>query len=233
MTRSDKVPKDNLDLEQLLEVAIAKSNGGYGKFTRGKCLSMVTNAPAGMEGLSPPVSVAASHEKYVAAVKQLRVDADAYITRIDGIEKYKDDDERVARLAANYHYAEGESVDTYAYDKFLRCIIPNLLTVKDEQGVLEALAPALTDPVPNVTRWRKDCYATIRKTEGLTADPDYKNKVEAFSKDDRDVQALKDILKADFDKERRAAHDPFSKAWFAFSSARSEHLSAVGAVLAD
>jgi hypothetical protein len=87
--------------------------------------------------------------------------------------------------------------------------------------------------VTTVAKWQKDCYPIIQKTEGTTAHADYKSKVEAFSKDDRDVQAFTDVAKAAFDKQRKAAIPPFTEAWFKFATVRDGHFNLIGTFLAD
>jgi len=232
MGRGDKVPKDNLELEQFLESAVVKSKGGYAKYARSRCMPLLVGAPSAMDMTTPPF-LAGTHEKYVAALRVLKTDADTYINTIAGIEANTDPDEALKKLAANYHYAGGESAQTFAYDKFLRCAVPNFAGVKEEQDVLQYLSVALNDPITHVQRWRKDCYPIVAKADTQTVDPDYKTKVAALSADDRDVQAFQDVIKADVDKERKAAHDPFEKAWFRFAEVRDAHMAAIGSYLAD
>lgn len=234
ITRSEKTPKDNLELESGLETAVNKSKGGYGKHARSKCMPLLINAPSGMVGLVPPAVVADTHEKYLAAQRQLRTAADAYVDAIAAIEKNLEGDEALKKLAANYHYAGAESPQTYAYDRFLRCAVPDFATsVKEEQDLLQYLSVALKDPINHVQRWRKDCYSIVQKADGATMDPDYKTKVAALSPDDRDVQAFQDVIKADIDSERKAAHKPFVDAWYDFAKVRDAHMARIGGYLAD
>ena len=233
VARADKVPKDNLELESGVESAINKSKGGYAKFVRSKCINLVNNAPTGLIGIVPPPQVQDTHEKYVAALRTLKKDADAFIESIAVSERYYDDADKLKKVGTLYHLAEAESADTWAWDKFLRCAVPDVQKMADIQAVLEYLGTVMQDPVSNVTRWQKECYPIIQKTEGTTAHADYKTKVEAFSKDDRDVQAFQDVAKGAFDKQRKAAIPPFTKAWYNFATVRDEHFNKVGTFLAD
>jgi hypothetical protein len=220
ITRSTKIPKDNVELEAALDSAIARSAGGYARYAREKCLPELAKTPGRLEALSAASVMSATWSDYVAAVRALSKDAEGYVGTVEALEKEVARDVALKRLASNYHYASTESVETYAYDHFLRCAAPSFATMKGTQDLLEWLSTVLKDPVPQVTRWRKDCYPLIEKTDGAKPDPDYKSKVASFSSDDRDIQAFQDCLKAANEKQRKSLHAPFEQAWYHFAQAR-------------
>jgi hypothetical protein len=220
ITRSSKAPKDNIELATTLDAAIVKSGGGYSKHARTKCLPMLQEAPSRYSDLTYPSVMSDAYSEYLNSVRALGKDAVAYVDSVDALEKETARDETLKREASNFHYAGKESVETYAYDRFLRCAAPGYAQMKGMQDLLEYLSTVLKDPVTHVTRWRKECYPMVEKTDGTKPDPDYKAKVASFSSDDRDIEAFQDVLKASNDKQRRALHAPFEKAWYQFAQAR-------------
>lgn len=233
VTRSDKLPKDNIELESALEAAVVKSKGAYAKFVRDKCIPLVKALPGRLEQLPPPSYLAEPYTGYINALRALEKDTAAYAGLIDALDQVVVRDQKLQQVAANYHFAGQESADTYAYDLFMRCAIPGFDGFTEEQQSLDYLATAMKDPVPAARKWRNDCFSIIEKTEGTKPHADYKKKVEAFSSDDRDVQAFQDVLKAANDKERKQAHQPFEKAWYTFQQASEALVSEFGKYLGE
>jgi hypothetical protein len=219
VTRGTKVPKDNVELESMLDAAIVRSAGGYAKHARAKCLPTLEGAAAKFEAVSAPPMMSDAYAKFIAAVRALQKDAESYVASVELIEKELPRDAVLKKTATAYHFSEKESAETHAYDRFLRCAAPNFASMKSMQELLEYLSTVLKDPVPQAQRWRQQCYPIIESTAADKADPDYKNKVAAFSTDDRDIDAFQDCLKAANEKQRKALHAPFEQAWYRFEQA--------------
>ena len=233
VTRADKLPKDNIELETALDAAVVKSKGAYAKFVRDKCIPLVKALPGRLEQLNPPAYLADPYTDYIKALRNLEKDTISYANVIEAIDQSATRDQKLQEIAANYHYAGQESEKTYAYDLFLRCAIPGFDGFTEAQQGLDALAKSMKDPAAAASKWRQDCYPLIEKTEGTKMHADYKKKVEAFSSDDRDVQAFQDILRSANEKNRKESHGPFEQAWFRFAKASEALVGEFGKYLGE
>lgn len=218
ITRAAVTPQNNLQLTDSIETAFRKAPKGYLGHVRDRCFPMAGRAPDEMRAVRPPAD----------APDTLRGQIDGYATSLDGVKRSAQEfvdelrrmaetaqgDAKVIELANNYHAAEKDGPETYAYDGFLRCAVPGYDDMTDPQQVMEFLGTVYKEPVGHVDRWRKDCEPPLGDTALTQAHPKYKEKLEKFTPDTRDLSALMDIFKKRDQAQRKKLLEPIERSWF-------------------
>ncbi len=131
-------------------------------------------------------------------------------------------DKRVEQAGTAFHSAAPDKAgaDAIGYDRFLRCAVPNLDKMKDEQELLQHLFDECKKP-EFVQKARFECSKLAGQTEVTKEDKNYKASWKKFAPDDRDIQAFSDC----FRKGRKGAKTDdmatFGKAWKDYLEAAS------------
>lgn len=219
LTRGGRVPENNLELTEAIEGAFRKAPKSYLAHLRDRCLPMALSAPRNLRAVPTSESVGAQMESYAASLEGVAEAAQAFANDLGRMAENAELDAKVIALANNYHYSESDSQETYAYDQFLRCAVPGFADMNEMQQALEFLAQIMKDPAGHVARWRKECAPPLLDTSKATAHADYKNKLEKFSADARDISAFSDCFKKADEAARQKLLAPLEKAWFASAQA--------------
>lgn len=215
VTRGAQLPETNLQLSTSIEEAFRKAPKGYLIHLRDRCLPMAEKAPGELRAVRAPEPVAEPLHAYANALAGVAQASLGFAKELQTMAETAELDAKVLALGGTYHYADADSADTYAYDQFLRCAIPGYDAMQDMQPVLEFLFSVLKDPAGHVARWRQECEPALADTGKATPHARYKEKLEKFSADPREVQAFTDCFRKADDKARQKRLEPLEQAWFA------------------
>lgn len=207
---------DNLELYRALEGAYNKAPAQYPKFVLSRCMPRIKAFPEAMKGLKLVDSLQPEIGKYIEGSKEVAAAAEKYANELQALNDQGALDAKVQTVGNSFHFDEKDSPDTYAFDNFLRCAIPNYDKLADEQAIVEYLASVRKNPGADVARWRKECVPMLQKTDGAKPHASYKANVKKIGTDDRDLLAFQDLfVKAD-QKNREALMEVMGKAWMTY-----------------
>ncbi|MEK6607691.1 MAG: hypothetical protein AABZ30_08530 [Myxococcota bacterium] len=228
-----RAPATNLDLAQGIDAAFRKSPKGYLKLLRNKCLPIALGAPPKLRALVVPESVRGNLEAYATTLQTVSKTASDFAARIAGMTEQAEKDAKVVSLASNYHYAEQDGPDTWAYDHFLRCAIPGIDDMTELQPALVFLFEVKKSPEGHVARWRKECQPALADTATAKPHARYQSNTAKFSSDNRDVQAFTEVFQKADDAARQKLTEPLERAWVHSAQAWEDLKAAIKDVLGD
>jgi len=215
--RGANVMEDNLELYRALEGAFNKAPAQYPGFVLKTCIPRVKAFPERMmKELKMVDSLQPELGKYIETAGEVAAAAEKYANELQALNDHGVSDGKIQTAGNSFHFDAQDSVDTYAFDHFLRCAIPDYDTKADAQAIIEYLASVRKNPTADVARWRKDCVPLLQKTEGTKPHANYKTNVKKLNTDDRDLMAFQDLLVKADRANREALMEVMGKAWMSY-----------------
>jgi len=161
-------------------------------------------------------------DKYAKSLDELAVGAKDWAEGAKKRLPEREADKRVEQAGTAFHSAApGKAgADAIAYERFLRCAVPDIGKVKDEQGLLEKLFEECKKP-DYVQHVRFECSKLAAGSE-TKEDKNYKEAWKKFAPDDRDIQAFADCFKKGRKGAKRDDMAALGKAWKDYMDASGE-----------
>jgi hypothetical protein len=125
----------------------------------------------------PPARLRASLSAYVASLHELLEALAVYLPRVESRRTANDRDEVIPERARDWNEGTRTTPKTIAYDKFLRCAVPNLDTVSDGQALYRHLAVQCFqhNPIPFLEDLRRRCLPLLQNAQrGTKPDKAYR-----------------------------------------------------------
>ncbi len=212
---------DNLALGQRVEAAFAGDPLHYPEKVMDECVPKLKGVGDEAAALDAPADYHDALRDYGKAVDGLAVIGEwAQHAKTRGVEREATNKINAAGTA--FHAVDGKpSPEAISYDRFLRCVFPDLDKMADEQPMLEKLFEECKKP-EFVSHLRDDCGKAMAASDGKE-DKNFKDSLKKFGADDRDLSALADCFKKGRKGEKRDEMAPFGKAW-------ADYMKAGGAV---
>ncbi len=214
---------DNLALGQKIDSMFAVDPKNFPDKVLDDCIPRLKGIGDKAKSLDRPSGYDDALDKYAKSLDGL---ADGAKEWAEGAKKSlpeREADKRVESAGTAFHSAPPGKAggDAIAYDRFLRCAVPDLDKVKDEQALLERLFEECKKP-DYVQKVRFECSKLAAPAEGAKEDKNYKESWKKFAPDDRDVSAFSDCFKKGRKGAKRDDMAALGKAWKDYMDASGE-----------
>lgn len=210
-----------------IESAYATQQKSYGKYLIDDCVPKIERAQSAAGGLrDAPAELRPALDTYAQALKKLQSGLEDFAERVKSRQDVKDIDKLIQDFGAAWHSNTRPSPETIAFDKFLRCAIPDLDKLKDAQTLLEHLADQCfkKDATAFMDRVRKDCGPALTALNPKAAPaPGYNAAVKKlYEPEQRQLAAWDDCGKRSRKGKKNEDAEVFLAAFADYMKARSE-----------
>jgi hypothetical protein len=205
--------QSNIELGQKLEAMFNGDPKNFPDKINDECIPRLKGVGVKAQEIPGPSDYTESVQAYAKAVDELAPAlkdwADGAKTRIPEREA----DQRVEKAGNEFHSAPPgkASADAIAYDRFMRCALPDLDKIKDGQGLVERLFEECKKP-DFVQKARMECSKQAAGSD-TREDKNYKETWKKFAPDDRDVSAWSDCFRKGRKAAKKDDQAAFGKAW--------------------
>jgi hypothetical protein len=211
---------DNLALGGKIEGGFQTDPKGFPDKVLDTCIPKLKGLDAKATGLTSPPEYTDALAKYGKSLPALADGIKDWAEHAKTRIPEREADAAVEKAGTAFHGVEGKPApEAIAYARFLRCAVPDLDKVKDEQALLQRLFDDCKKP-EFVQKARFECSKVAASTDGKD-DKQFRGVLKKFGPDDRDVTAFSDCFRKGRKGAKRDAMAAFAKAWAAYLEAGS------------
>lgn len=218
---------DNLQFGQRLDATFAQDPLHYPDKVIDDCIPKLKGI--GTKALNLPAEVKADRltayneplEKYAKSLDSLAAGMNDWASKAKSRSGDRDIEKKLQAAGTSFHAVDGKpSVDALAYEKVLRCVFPQLDTIKETQEILQLLFESCKK-LEFVARLHGECGQLVNQKANLVEDKTFKASLARFGADDRDMQALDDCFRKSRKGKKGEDSTSVGQAWVEYMTERS------------
>ena len=205
---------DNLMLGKRVEASFAMDPLHFPDKVLDECAPRLKGVGTKALNIDGPEEYREPAEKYAKSLDGLAEGISAWAAKAKTRSGAREIERKVQAAGTAYHAVDGKPTpEALAYDRFLRCVLPDLDKVPDMQTVLQTLFEECKKPDFVATKVHNECGKAVTQTDGLTEDKTFTVTFQKLGSDDRDFQAWDACFKRSRKDQKQSEMEDFGKAW--------------------
>jgi len=210
---------DNIAFGAKIEATFNTDPKGFPTKVIDECVPRLRGLGAKALTLNGPDDYREALDTYAKAIDALGEGAKDWAEHAKTRIPEREADTRVEKAATAFHSAAPGKAgsDAIAYERFLRCVVPDIDKLKDEQALLQKLFESCKNP-DFVQHARFEC-SKLAEGSDTKEDKHYKDAWKKFAPDDRDATAFSDCFRKGRKGAKKDDMAGFGKAWVGYMEA--------------